>query len=294
MNTSAVLALLQKFHRELCLVLLLLFGLACGQLAATLTGTILRPDLSVKPASYTAQPSTSTQILDRDLDRILQQNLFDPSARGSRAATLKPAPTDKRIVKSNRKDLTLVGTLVSGNKSTALIAVGKEIKLFHLEDPFPGGGHVESVQRNRVVIRNQDESTTELTVQEDVPNKPHASANSQSAASIRSVGNNRWQVPRAAANAARTNISEQMRLAQIEPRIINGRTDGFMVSKLNPKSMLSQMGIRRGDVILKVNNMPIDSPEKALQILQQLREARKLTVDLERKDKPMTFAYEIN
>ncbi len=62
----------------------------------------------------------------------------------------------------------------------------------------------------------------------------------------------------------------------------------------HPAALLAQMGIRRGDVILKVNNMTLDSPEKALQVLQQLREARQLTVDLERKDKPMTFAYEIN
>ena len=46
-------------------------------------------------------------------------------------------------------------------------------------------------------------------------------------------------------------------------------------------------------VVLRVNEMSLDSPEKALQILQQLREARHLTVDLERRNKPMTFTYEI-
>ena len=238
--------------------------------------------------------STSTRLLDRDLTQILQQNLFDPNARGSRAATIKPALNDKQITTSTRKDLTLIGTLVSGANSTALVKVGKEVKLFHLEDPLPGGGHVETVQRNRVIIRNRDKSTTELTVRENGSGKLRRNANASSGTGIQSAGNNRWQVSRATADAARTNIAEQMRLAQLEPRIINGRTDGFLVSKLNPRSILTKMGIRRGDVILKVNNMLIDSPEKALQILQQLREARQLTVDLERKDKPMTFAYEIN
>ncbi len=225
---------------------------------------------------------------------MLQQNMFDPSARGSRAATIKSASTDKQVTTSTRNDLTLVGTLVSGAHSTALVKVGKEIKLFHLDDPLPGGGHVEKIQRNRVIIRNRDKSTTELTVLENQSGKLRRNANSSSSADIQSAGNNRWQVPQAVADAARTNIAEQMRLAQLEPRIINGRTDGFMVSKLNPRSILAKMGIHRGDVILKVNNMPIDSPEKALQILQQLREARQLTVDLERKDKPMTLSYEIN
>jgi general secretion pathway protein C len=294
LNTSAVLALFQKFHRELCLALLVLFGLACGQLAATLAGAVLRPDTSLQSARRPVLNSPSTQILDRDLTQMLQQNMFDPSARGSRAATIKSAPTDKQVTTSTRKDLTLVGTLVSGANSTALVKIGKEIKLLHLEDPLPGGGHVETIQRNRVIIRNRDKSTTELVVQENQSGKLRRNANASSATGIQSAGNNRWQVSRAVADAARTNIAEQMRLAQLEPRIINGRTDGFIVSKLNPRSILAKMGIHRGDVILKVNNMPIDSPEKALQILQQLREARQLTVDLERKDKPMTLSYEIN
>ncbi len=293
MNASVVLALFQKFHRELCLVLLVLLGLACGQLAATLAGMVLRPDLSQKPP-VAASGNTRTQVLVRDLDQILQQNLFDPSARGRNAAAFKTSPAEKTEAKPVRKDLTLVGTLVSGAESTALIEVGKEITLFHLDDPFPGGGRIELIQRNRVVIRNQDESTTELAIQEEGVTQYSANANQSAATGVRSVGDNRWQVSRATAEAARVNIAEEMRLAQMEPRIINGQTAGFLVSKLNPRSILSQMGVRRGDVILKVNSMPIDSPEKALQILQQLREARQLTVDLERQDEPMTFAYEIN
>lgn len=294
MNTSAVLALFQKFHRELCLALLVLFGLACGQLAATLFGTILRPDVSHGPAVDMTSDRSSMQSPTRDLDQILQKNIFDPSARGNRMSSFITSPVEKTVTRVNRKDLTLVGTLVSGGNSTALIEVDKEIKLFHLDDPFPGGGHIESVQRNLVIIRNQDESTTELTVQEEGTGQRKSNVARSPTAGVVSVGENRWQVSRATADAARVNIAEQMRLAQIEPRIVNGRTDGFVVSKLNPRSILTQMGVRRGDVILKVNNMPIDSPEKALQILQQLREARQLTVDLERQDKPMTFAYEIN
>ena len=133
MNTTSVLAIFQKFHRELCLVLLVLFGLACGQLVATLTGTILRTDTSFEPASRSAIPNTTAQFLSRDLDLILQKNLFDPSARGSRATTVKTSPDAKDITPSTRKDLALIGTLVSGVNSTALIKAGKEIELFRLD-----------------------------------------------------------------------------------------------------------------------------------------------------------------
>lgn len=294
LNATSVLAIFQKFHRELCLVLLVLFGLACGQLAATLVGSILRPNTALDPASRPAVHHTTTKVLSRDLNQILQNNLFDPTARGRHATPLKATPAAKEITTSTRKDLALVGTLVSGVNSTALIKAGKEVDLFRLDDSLPGGGRVEIIQRNRVLIRNQDESTIELTMQEEEAGKLRSRAKPTSDAGIRSTGENRWQVSRATADATRVNIGDQLRLAQMEPRIVNGRTDGFLVRKLDAKSILSQMGIRRGDVVLSVNGMSLDSPEKALQILQQLREARQLTVDLERRDKPMTFAYEIN
>jgi general secretion pathway protein C len=293
LNANAVLALFQKFHRELCLLLLVLLGLACGQLAATLVGTVLRPDAVFESTGSPAAATVSTQITDRDLNRILQQNIFDPTARGDRSVTLKPSQTDVSAKTSSRKNLTLIGTLVSGADSTALVEVGKEIKSFHLDDPLPGGGRVEEIQRNRVIIRNRDESTTELTLHEEPQAGTRTDTKRSSGAGIRTVGHNQWQIARSTADAARTNIADQLRLAQIEPRITNGRTDGFLVRKLYPKSLLAQMGIKRGDVILRVNDMLLDSPEKALQILQQLREARQLTVDLERRNEPMTFSYEI-
>lgn len=294
LHTATILALFQKFHRQLCLLLLVIFGLACGQLAATLVGTFLRLDTSQEPTSKPVSHTASTQISNHDISRILQQNIFDPAARGQRSSALKPSRVDNTAKTSTRKDLTLVGTLVAGTDSTALVEVGKKIKLFHLGDPLPGGGSVEEIHRNRVLIRNQDDSTTDLTLHKETLNKRRAIENSTTGSGVRSAGENRWTISRATADTTRTNIAEQLRQAQMEPRIINGHTDGFLVRQLYRNSLLTQMGIKRGDVILRVNNMPLDSPEKALQILQQLREARQLTVDLERNNEPMTFAYEIN
>jgi general secretion pathway protein C len=57
--------------------------------------------------------------------------------------------------------------------------------------------------------------------------------------------------------------------------------------------LLAKMGMQRGDVIIDVNNIKLDSPEKALMIFQQLREARQISVAVERNGNPLSFAYEI-
>jgi len=75
---------------------------------------------------------------------------------------------------------------------------------------------------------------------------------------------------------------------------LNGKIDGFLIKRINARSLLVKMGMQRGDVVKEVNNIKLDSPEKALQIFQQLREARQITVEVERNGQPMNFAYEIN
>ena len=293
MNNNAVLILFQKFHREFCLLLLVLFGLACGQLAATLTGVLLRPKSVAEPTSQAGAAIARTEFSSHDLAQILQQNIFDPSARNTTPTSLKAITPVRNNKKTTHSDLTMIGTLVAGDDSSVLLEISKKIQLFHLGEELPGGGIIEGIQRNKVIVRNRDKSTTELVLH-DEERRPSRNIAKATRVGIRSAGENRWTVSRETADAARTNIAEQLRLAQMEPRIVNGRTNGFLVRKLYTKSLLTQMGIRRGDVILRVNNMRLDSPEKALQILQQLREARQLTVNLERNDKPMTFAYEIN
>lgn len=289
-----MLPLVQKFHREACLLLLLLSGLACGYLATVVLGSALRPAIALVVPLQPSSQSVSSSINESDLNDILQRNIFVASARDERTITFGQVAGQNGGKSAPRKDLTLFGTLVAGASSTALIRVDKEIVLYHIDEQIPGDGRIEEIQRNQVTIRHPDRSLTTLTLlQESVLQTAGRSAIA-SDGEILSAGANRWKIAQSVADAARDDISQQLRLAQMEPRQVGGKTDGFLVRKLNARSLLVKMGIQAGDVVLQVNNMKLDSPEKTLQILQQLREARRLTVDVERAGKPMTFIYEID
>jgi general secretion pathway protein C len=203
-----------------------------------------------------------------------------------------------------------------------LIRIGQEQKNYHLDEELPGG-RIETISRHQVTIRNSRGSSTILTLfaagaagpgasgttgtsraAETVTRAPAAVSLEPSttasatgggvpADAVRSAGANRWIVARGAAEAARENIGEQLRTALLQPNLVNGKTDGFVVKRIQPGTLLAQMGLQRGDVIKRVNRMPLDSPEKALQIMQQLREARQLSVDLERGGAQLSFVYEI-
>ena len=291
-----MLPLIIKYRLPCLLALCALLGLACANLAATLAGMRLStrdlPQSATAPARRALPPADPAA----DLAPILQYHLFDPGSRTATAPVLT-LNRDGGEVKAARA-FELIGTIVAGERSLAVLRSGQETGSYRLGEELPGGGALEEIARQQVTIRNANHSLTTLSMIEGGRPSPVGMADASRGApgpagEVRAAGENRWVIPRGMAASVRDNLGEQLRLAQMQPRIVDGRTDGFIIQKINAGTLLAQMGLRRGDVLKRVNSMPFDSPEKALQILQQLREARQLNVDLERDGKPLTFAYAI-
>lgn len=296
-----MLSLLHSFYRPTCLTLFVLLGLACGHLADTVLQMKLRPAVTAATGADPARVNPSAKTATADLNLILQNNIFDADNRSS-AATMTRLPASAGgadAASAARADLKLFGTVVAGERSQALIEANKELKLYHLGDKVPGDGTIEEIQRNQVTIKNRDQSLTTLTLHEKGPLSNGRDSATGAAGSrveegdVRSVGENRWMISRSAIEAVRENFSDQLRLVQMQPRTVDGKTNGFLVQRINPRSLLAKLGLQRGDVVIDVNNIRLDTPEKALQIFQQLREARQISVALERNGQPMSFAYEI-
>jgi general secretion pathway protein C len=51
--------------------------------------------------------------------------------------------------------------------------------------------------------------------------------------------------------------------------------------------------MKNGDVLLRINDFPIDSPEKAIQSLASLKGQSRIKLDLVRDGQPTTFNYDI-
>jgi general secretion pathway protein C len=297
----------QRYTREIFLLLLALLGLACGLLAATLLGSSLRAQAT--PARATAPPNPLPRSSsETDLAFILQHNLFNSATRSATPVTFSLQTSASTSPPVARGDLQLLGTVVAGSRSLAVLRTGQEVKIYHLGAEIPGG-KVEDILRNHVSIRNHNRSVTVLRLHEARETMAVASAADAgrhgrdpalaagaagiAADVVRPAGTNRWVVARSAVETARETMGEQLRSVLMQPNLVNGKTDGFVVRRIQPGTLMAGTGLQRGDIIKRVNRMPLDSPEKALQVMQQLREARQITVDLERAGKPLTFAYEI-
>jgi general secretion pathway protein C len=94
-------------------------------------------------------------------------------------------------------------------------------------------------------------------------------------------------------NAALDNLGQAMTDARLLPSVKDGKVEGFRVSEVKPSGVFAMIGIKNGDVLHKINDLPVDSPERAIQSLASLKGQNRIKLDLVRDGQPSTLSYDI-
>ncbi|MEI7706441.1 MAG: type II secretion system protein GspC [Deltaproteobacteria bacterium] len=110
---------------------------------------------------------------------------------------------------------------------------------------------------------------------------------------IRKTSENKYEVKRAVLDGTLSNLNSVATQARIVPSFKNGVANGFKVFSIQPNSFYSSIGVENGDVIQKINGYEMNSPDKALEIYQKLREAKHVTVDIERNGQVVRKEYNV-
>ena len=286
---------LQRLLNYLLLTLSVCGGIAVGLLSGRLF------DLSLGDgALLLAQPRTNQigvrQLQESDFQVILDRNLFNSAAVGSGGQvdlSLAGLPGQSASAVRSNTELELIGTVAAGDGSLALIKVGRKAGVFRLNDELSAGVVLLEISRNMVVVRDQG-VRRELLIKPRQPAQAKLVRGSDSKTvknGIVAVSENRWQISRVAANQARANFNSLLRTARMIPQVQNGQTIGFKLVELEKGSLPEQVGLKVGDLLVEINQVALNSPEKALQIFQQIREANSISLGLVRNGKRETFEY---
>jgi general secretion pathway protein C len=79
--------------------------------------------------------------------------------------------------------------------------------------------------------------------------------------------------------------------AKFGPNIENGKISGMKIYQVARVHIFSQLGAESGDVIKRVNGMPLGETEKMLEIWSAIKVAQKIQVDLDRKGEIHTYTF---
>ncbi len=110
---------------------------------------------------------------------------------------------------------------------------------------------------------------------------------------IRKLADNRYDIKRSVIDNSLSNLNNVATQARIVPSFKNGVANGFKLFSIQPNSLYSNIGVENGDVIQKINGYEINSPDKALEVYQKLKESSHITLEIERNGQVIRKEYNV-
>lgn len=226
---------------------------------------------------------------------ILVNGLFGKSTQGQLSPIVNTTAAAQAAPVTAPTELLLLGTATGSFRETfALVrhTVKQEERVFRLGDLVFDAGRLVQVTRDQAFIVINGKKVELLT-----PMTPPATASGQPQAAaqpgVAATGAGGFVIDQRALNAALDNIGQAMTDARLIPSAKDGKVEGFKASEVKPNGVFAMVGIKNGDVLQRLNDFPIDSPDKALQSFIALKGQNRIKLDIIRDGRPTTFNYEI-
>jgi len=293
---------MQKWIMSINIGLVILIITALAMIFSTLASFKLNkafPKGSPKPKSAVAVPVVVTDLSHFSI--ILEKALFGPATAGKLVPFVDTKAEKLEQLQPALGDLLLQGTVVgSFRESFALIQKSstKEERVFRMGDKVFEIGPLVSVKSDTAQILVGGKRVTILTPMAvaagaSIPVPATRPLETKSSGLATQVGAGNYVIDQRALNAALDNIGQAMTDARLLPSVKDGKVEGFKASEVKPQGIFGMIGMKNGDVLLRINDFPIDSPEKAIQSFATLKGQNRIKLDLIRDGQATTFNYDI-
>jgi len=278
-------------------------------LAARTVNTIAAMAIAPKPAlvqqaGSVPQAVAQPQRVELDADKVAK--LFD-------VPLPKPAPPGEETKPQRagwnpvpvRSSLhgTLVGTAIADPPRYSLCQITNpdvnETQVYAIGEKYQGA-RIYGIEKERVLIDNAGVNEFIDNSAAAPPNlgvsmipQPVGAPQASGGEGVRQLSENQYVVARSEINNALTNLSDLATKARIVPSFKNGVANGFKLFSIVPDSLYAKIGVQNGDVIRRINGYEMNSPDKALEIYQKLRDASRIEIELERRGETLRKSYSI-
>jgi general secretion pathway protein C len=110
---------------------------------------------------------------------------------------------------------------------------------------------------------------------------------------VEKLSGNAYALDEAGVNQLSGNFNQFMTQVRLVPFFEGNRPGGYRVAGIRPGTTFERLGFQTGDVIQSVNQIDLNSPEKLYTIFQNLKDERKVAVNVLRAGQKTTLTYEI-
>lgn len=308
--------------RQAFLLTNIVLGIVLAVLAALITRELFRPALNAGPVS---EPDVRNQVRPLQLakvqnraayDAIVARGLLGPAgAYDPSKKPPPPAPEPTEAATTTRLPLKLLGVAVVLDASlsedprltaAAIIEVGEPIpqtSTFYLGDEIISNVYLKEVHPREVILDNRRTGQLERLELE------HGSE-SGSSGGTRVTPAVQRVTPRAAVVPQRQGLitlerdkitkrleDEYARIAsRLNVQVVKddeGKVQGITTDNIEQYDVAKELGFQNGDVLVSVNNEPVDSREKAAAVLQKYQNASIFRIGILRNGQPQYLTYRV-
>ena len=299
--------LLQRWSWAATLFAAVLAAFLAARIVNTFTAAAIAPKPSLAlgggPSSLPHGPVAHHTDLDverfsKAFDVPLPKPAADPSAAAAQAAAEKVGQAGWGAPVRSSLHAKLVGTAVANPSKWSLCQLTNsdtnETAVYAVGDKFLAA-RIYDVEKDRVLIDNEGRNEFVDNSEAAPPNLgvaviPPAPSGGDG---VKQLSENNYVVAKKEIDNALTNLSDLATKARIVPSFKNGVSNGFKLFSIVPDSLYAKIGIQNGDVIRKINGYEMNSPDKALEIYQKLRDATRVEVEVERRGETVRKQYSI-
>ncbi len=209
-------------------------------------------------------------------------------------------------------DIKVLGVLVVGEgtdrRSSATVLGGKDSKgaiVYYVGDDKALGSNaklikvakdrIEFLNGGRLEYAEMEDFAAKKSIfakAEDVFGKNSALGGDKENPEGKSVEGGKIVVDQKEVDDALQNLDKLYNEIRIVPNFKDGRAAGMKVLSVKPGSIVGKLGIRRGDVLEKVNGRELDI-KSGMDLFNQMKDMKSFSVDVERGGKNQTLEYEI-
>ena len=267
----------------------LLLIIAALLAARNITSGLLSPKKRVVREAQKAEPAKARAF--EDYAPILRDNPFGPPA--GELTQLSAAASQAGGVAAI--DITLIGTVAGTRKFSYAIFADKAGKqeVFAVGDPVFGIGSLKEVRKDSVVIDSAGKPIEiELSDVTKVELAKAGAAAGQPGFATR-TGELTYTIDQQRVQQAIDNPRQIMTDARLLPNMVSGKQEGFTINEVKAGGIYSSLGLQNGDILLRINELEISSPEAALQAFTALRGLDRIQLDIMRGGAKMTLSYQI-
>ncbi|HSQ01388.1 MAG TPA: type II secretion system protein GspC [Candidatus Dormibacteraeota bacterium] len=286
--------------RYLVVVNLLLLALAAYS-ASSIVGTALAarlippPEVEISPPPAPleiepAKPATYYAVIPK-------RDIFN---------SVKPTPATavvETVAAPTQLKLKLWGTAVfdKGNSFSIIEDLGaRKQGVYGIDETVPGNATVKAIEWNRVILSHNgkdeilelEEPKTVGGVAKAVAQAPAAPAGANGSG-IQQTAENEFTVPKSEVDSALENMSQLFTQIRAVPHFEGGQSIGFRLFAIRRGSLFDRIGLKNGDIIRSINGNEMTDPSKAMALLQELRDATNLDVEVTRNQQPQKLTYSI-